>query len=98
MIRVLIERRCQPGKEQALKGFLKDLRAESLREPGYVSGETLVGIDDPRSFLVISNWAQKDAWEAWKNSQARLEIANMIAPLLTSEPVVRIYSLPLDEE
>jgi quinol monooxygenase YgiN len=98
MIRVLIERHCQVGKEHALGGLLKDLRAESLRAPGYVSGETLVRIDDTTSFLVVSTWIKLDCWKAWENSQARLEIVNMIEPLLSDESTVRIYSPPLEEE
>ena len=98
MIRVLIERRCEPGKEHILETLLKDLRAKSLHEPGYVSGETLVGIDKPTSFLVISTWAKLDNWLAWKNSQARLEIINLIAPLLIEEPIVRIYGMSLEGE
>ena len=97
MIRVLIERRCKAGKEQALDSLLNDLRAKSLDQPGYISGETLVGISDPTSFLVISTWTRLNAWKAWADSRARLEVANLIAPLLSGEPVVRIYGLPPEE-
>ena len=98
MIKVLIERCSKPGKEQALEGLLKDLRAASLHEPGYVSGETLIGLDDPTSFLVISTWSRLEAWNAWKNSQARLDLIDLVTPLLTGEPTVRIYNVPVDEE
>lgn len=98
MIRVFIERRCRPGKERALEGLLKDLRAQSLHQPGYVSGETLVGLDAPTSYLVISTWTQLDAWKAWENSQARLEVAHLIASVLADEPKVHIYGPPLEEE
>ncbi len=98
MIRVLIERRCKPGKEHALDGLLHDLRAESLHQPGYISGETLVEINDPTSFLVISTWTGLNTWQAWADSRHRLEITHLIEPLLTSEPVVRIYGLPPEED
>ena len=98
MIRVLIERQCKAGKERTLDGLLNDLRAKSLNQPGYISGETLVGIDDPKSFLVISTWTKLDTWKAWEDSQARLEVDHLIAPLITGEPVVRIYGLPSEEE
>ena len=97
MIKVLIERLCKAGKERTLEGLIKDLRAESLFQPGYVSGETLVGINNPRSFLVISTWAGLNSWDAWKNSQARLEIENMISPLTIGAPIIRIYSQLLEE-
>lgn len=94
MIRVLIERQCKAGKEEALDSLLDDLRAKSLKQPGYISGETLVGIDDPTSFLVISTWTELDTWKIWADSRARLEITDLIAPLITGEPVVRIYGVP----
>ena len=94
MIRVLIERRCKTGKEEALDSLLNDLRSKSLDQPGYISGETLVEINDPTSFLVISTWTRLNAWKAWTDSRARLEVVDLIAPLLSGEPVVRIYGLP----
>ena len=96
MIRVVIERHCKPGKEHTVESLLEDLRAESLHQPGYISGETLIEIDDPASFLVISTWTRLDAWKAWKDSQPRLEIIHLISPLLISEPTVRIYRPPLE--
>lgn len=98
MIRVFIEWRCKAGKEQALDGLLDDLRAESLHQPGYISGETLVGINDPTSFLVISTWTQLNTWNTWADNRHRLEVVHLIAPLLTGEPVVRIYGLPSEEK
>jgi quinol monooxygenase YgiN len=98
MIRVFIERQCKTEKEHSLGSLLHDLRAKSLHQPGYISGETLVGINDPTSFLVISTWTGLNTWKAWEDSQSRLEVVHLIAPLLTGEPVVRIYGLPLEEE
>ena len=97
MIRVFIERRCQAGKEHALEGLLQELRSQSLHQPGYVSGETLVEIDDPTSFLVISTWTRLDAWKIWENSRARHEVDHLIEPLLDGELKVRIYRLPSEE-
>jgi len=98
VIRVLIERRCKPGKEQAVDSLLNELRAKSLNQPGYISGETLVEINDPTSFLVISTWTRLDTWQVWADSRHRLEVVNLLEPLLTSEPVVRIYGLPAEEQ
>ena len=98
MIRVLIERRCKEGKEHALENLIMDLRGRSLHQPGYISGETLVELKDPRSFLVISNWSRSEAWRAWENSRARLEIVDLMTPLLAEEPRCQIYGSPLESE
>jgi len=98
MIRALIEWHCKPGKEDALDGLLQDLRATSLHQQGYISGETLVELNDPTSFLVISTWTRLETWQVWADSRHRLEIVHLISPLLTGEPVVRIYGLSSEEE
>ena len=94
MIRVLTERKCEAGKEEALDKLIDELRAKSLHQPGYVAGETLVDIDDPTVSLVISTWTRIEAWNAWKDSQPRLEVIHLMSPLLTGEPKVRIYRVP----
>ncbi len=97
MIRAFIEWHCKQGKEDALDSLLQDLRAESLHQPGYISGETLVEINDPTSFLVISTWTRLDTWHIWADSRHRLEIVDLMGPLVTAEPIVRIYRVPSEE-
>ena len=41
MIRVMIERHCQPGKEKQLRDLLLELRSAGMRQHGYITGETL---------------------------------------------------------
>jgi heme-degrading monooxygenase HmoA len=98
VIRVLIEWQCKRGQEHALENLLMDLRNRSAHQPGYMSGETLVVLDEPTSYLVISNWTRLEAWKHWKDSQARLEIVHMMVPHLTDEPRMRIYSSPAEQE
>ena len=38
MIRVMIERKCQPGKEKQLRELLRELRMAALRQLGYITG------------------------------------------------------------
>ncbi len=54
MIRVLIERHCQPAKEVQLRGLMIELRMAAMRQPGYISGETLREADNPSAFMVIT--------------------------------------------
>ncbi len=41
MIRVMIERQCQPGKEKQLRDLMLELRSAAMRQRGYITGETL---------------------------------------------------------
>jgi heme-degrading monooxygenase HmoA len=91
MIRVMIERPCQPGKEKQLRDLLLELRSAGMRQRGYITGETLREADNPSVFMVISTWITLDAWKAWQTSRQRLLIEEMMDSLLTAERKVRVF-------
>jgi len=92
MIRVMIERHCQPGKEKQLRDLLLELRSAGMRQPGYISGETLREADNPLNFMVISTWMTIEAWKAWQTARQRLLIEEMMDPLLTELRKVRVFT------
>lgn len=83
MVRVIIERRPKQGKEREMWPLLHELRRQGLPQPGYISGETLVGHDDPSLWVVIATWLSAEHWQAWVNSPERKELTAKIEPLLT---------------
>ena len=83
-VRVVIERHAKKGKEKELENLLKELRIRGIRQPGYLSGETLQSLDDLSLSLVLSTWATISDWKAWENSPQRREISAKIDPLLAS--------------
>jgi heme oxygenase (mycobilin-producing) len=92
MIRVMIERPCQPGKEKQLRDLLLELRSAGMRQYGYITGETLREADNPSVFMVISTWITLEAWKAWQTSRQRLLIEEMMDSLLTAERKVRVFT------
>jgi heme-degrading monooxygenase HmoA len=97
MIKVMVEWRCKPGKMKALEGMIQDLRAKAMRKTGYISGETLKGVDDPNAYMVVSTWTRPLAWENWERSRERQEIIQLIAPNVIEDSCVRVY-VPYSEE
>ena len=97
MIRVMIERQCQPGKEKQLRELLLELRSAGMRQPGYISGETLRAADNPSVFMVISTWITRDAWKAWQTSRKRLLIEDMMNSLLADARKVRVFTEDYDD-
>ncbi len=97
MIKVFLTRRVRPEHYQRVIGLLTDLRAVALHQPGYVTGETVVRGEDPMEVLAIGTWLAEDYWKAWSTSEERIEIEDMIAPLLTAEPRAVVYRTPQEE-
>jgi len=92
MIRVIIERHCQPEKAAEMENLLVELRTKGMRQPGYISGETLRAIDDPTYWLVISTWHDADLWQVWETSPERQETEKKIASLLTGPEKSSVFS------
>ncbi len=97
MIKVLIERRVKKMNQAKLVAHLIDLRAAALRQPGYFSGETLVKGNDPVDILTISTWLTEANWNAWTTSEERIELNDMIIPLIDGETKVSIYKVPEED-
>ena len=91
MIRVMIERHCQPGKEKQLIDLLLELRSAAMRQHGYITGETLREAENPSVFMVIGTWITLEAWKAWETARQRLVVDEMIDSLLTETRNVRVF-------
>lgn len=92
MVRVIIERRCQPDREVELESLLIELRTRSMKQRGYISGETLRSVDDPLLWMVISTWVDAHLWKEWETMPERREIESRIDPLLIGAEKISIFS------
>lgn len=92
-VTVLIERVLDPGQQPwELMDLLQQLRAKALRQPGYVSGKTLVSVDNVRTHLVLSTWLSLEHWRAWENSPERTQMLAKIEPLLGAPPKSSVFT------
>jgi len=89
MIKVIIER--QAKEAEHLLSLLREIRAAAMKQPGYISGETLVSTEDNSSFVVISTWQSLKDWKAWDKSEGRARLEKRIEQLLVKAPEVRVY-------
>lgn len=92
MVRVIIERRCRPDKEAEIENLLIELRTEAMQQRGFISGETLKSVDDPVFWLVVSTWADDEAWKAWENSPVRQRITDKMESLMFEPEKVSVFS------
>ena len=61
-IRVLIERRMDPENQPALSSLLMKLRSKAMHAKGYISGETLRSLEDPKICERERNCPTRDIW------------------------------------
>ncbi|MCG6892321.1 MAG: antibiotic biosynthesis monooxygenase [Desulfobacteraceae bacterium] len=90
-VKILIKRKVPGHKSEELSKLLKHLRALTMIQPGYISGETLDRVDVLGQSLVISTWQSVESWRTWVLSKERQEIQGRIDELLGEETTYEIY-------
>jgi heme-degrading monooxygenase HmoA len=90
-VRVLIEREIDPASELKLKQVLMDMRYKAMKAKGYISGETLRALNNPNSYLVISNWETVEDWKAWVNSSDRKQLADELNQHMRNPEKIAVY-------
>ncbi len=91
MVKVFIKRKT--GQEQTIElmNLLKKMRIMTLGQPGYISGETLMRIDNPGECLVISTWHSAEDWSNWLGNDQRCIIQDEIDRLLGEKTEYAVY-------
>jgi heme-degrading monooxygenase HmoA len=96
-VKVIIRRIVPEGRIEDLEPLLRELRTRAMRQPGYISGETLRRLDKPDEFLVIGTWSSQEDWNRWAKSQERNEIQGRIDTLLGGKTEYGIFHYALSK-
>jgi heme-degrading monooxygenase HmoA len=91
-VKIVIKRIVPQDRELELLPLVKELRILTLRQNGYISGETLRRIDKPGETVVVSTWESTEDWNQWVKSPGRAAIQEKIDTLLGKETTYEIYS------
>ena len=75
-----------------LSSLLFDLRSLALRQPGYISGETMRNVENPSEFLVISTWRSLEDWQNWFENEKREKLEGRVDEILGSHTRYKIFS------
>jgi heme-degrading monooxygenase HmoA len=98
-IKTLIKRRIPENfHDSRFNDLLRQLRVLAIAQQGFISGETLRRVSDPREYLVIGTWQNAATWEAWKDSPTRAEIQKQIDALLGAPTDYAVYEYPYVEK
>lgn len=90
-VKILIKRKVSADKAAKLNEFIMQLRQLVVKQPGYVSGESLRNVENPEEYLVISTWNNVDSWKQWLSSKERQEIQAKIDELLGYKTEYEMY-------
>jgi heme oxygenase (mycobilin-producing) len=90
-VKVLITRQFTEGKQKQAYKTIMELRSLATLQQGYMSGETLIGADDPNKVVVISSWISRKRWEDWQSNPKRKEVAKSMEALLESPERVECF-------
>lgn len=96
MVRVILEHKAKDTEK--LVDVIREVRNEAMKQRGYITGETLVNIEDPSTVLVISTWEKLEDWNAWDTSETRVKMKKRINELLVEPYTVHTYNYYLVKE
>jgi heme-degrading monooxygenase HmoA len=92
-IRVFIKRHIKQGREEEAIAMLNRFRHMAKKQPGYISGETLINHFDSRSITIVSSWQKIEDWIHWQSSAERAANEAMIENLLEQPTKYEIYDV-----
>ena len=90
-VKILIKRKVSKELNPQLDALLRKMRALTLNQKGYISGESFSQIDEPGVSMVISTWQTLDDWRNWTLSKERIEVQEQIDKLLGEPTKYEIF-------
>ena len=94
-VKVFIKRNIKKGKTEDTLSLLNEVRSQALKQPGYISGETLINHYDPSNITVVSTWQTIDDWIRWQESDERSVQEDQLESLQEGPANFEIYDLGL---
>jgi heme-degrading monooxygenase HmoA len=90
-VKILIKRSIGQQVASVLQPLIVELRAHAMKQPGYISGETLKCLERPGEYLVVSTWDSLAAWENWLRSRDRNILESKIESITGSTAEYATY-------
>ena len=90
-VKVLIKRKVAEKNIPELDALLRKMRALTLSQKGYISGESFNRVDEAGVSMVISTWQTLDDWRDWTLSKERMELQEQIDKLLGAPTQYEIF-------
>ena len=97
-VKILIKRKFNSERIKDAAQLIIKARYGAMRQPGYISSETLSDLNDASRIIVSSMWRSIDDWNAWKASSERDEFEAEMGKLQTEETQFEMFALGMQVE
>jgi len=87
----MLKRVPKTGKWPKVNEILVELRVLAMRQPGYISGETLLSATEQGTTLVISEWTSINGWFEFASLPERMELLDRMRPWLAEPSSMEIW-------
>ena len=95
-IKIIIDRQFKEPPDAEDIRIFNDLRIRAMGRNGYISGETLVDVDDNKKVVVLSVWSSMEDWTDWRNSREREKLETELSAHLVEPATIRVFMLGAD--
>ena len=93
MITVIIERHIAPDMGSTYENFAREIIEATVTAPGFISGESLRGLDNPNARYIIVKMRNQSHWQQWLLSKQRRDLVTLVTPLLTSPERITLLTV-----
>jgi quinol monooxygenase YgiN len=91
-ISVIAVLKAKTGMEDQMRAQARSMAEASLAEPGCLSYRNYVDPDDPRSWVVVEEWTDREALEAHLTSPHLARSLELSSALLAEAPSLKILA------
>ena len=95
-VKIIIDRQFKEAPSADEIRIFNDLRIRAMGQNGYISGETLVDVEDNKKIVVLSVWTSIGDWETWRDSRERENLEAELSPHLEVPAKIRVFRLGAD--
>lgn len=94
MIRVIIERIIAETLEANYEDIAMEIMQRAVRAPGFIAGESMKDLKNPRHRFVLCKWRNVTDWQSWQNSEERKELMDKLNLMLEHEEKITLLDMP----
>ena len=88
---IIIKRVFRMDQTEQLVPLLKELRAKSEQQPGFISRTTYSKLNDPGELIVIMEWETADDWIKWMNTKEAKDLQWQIDSIIGEKTFFEVY-------